>query len=744
MYRSDRTKAACATIMIALGTTGGVFAKEAGPGLSIETVSTRADLVTDGDARIVVRGDGRPLTDVKLLLNGRVLSSVLTPNGPDAEGLVTGLKPGANILQVKARGYRGASLPITNHSINGPVLAGPHSQPWICEAAGDPADGDTPEAFASDRWNDCAIEPNYKLYYRTTAADCTQSADGEKPCFLPFDPAVERPRDLARATTAAGKTVDYIVRVERGSVSRGIYDIAVLYDPADKATPLSAWNRNIVWNFGGATGNVRRQLDPRSSWANDEALSLGFLSGASSITDAALNSNRVLSAEALMLVREHVSDRYGRVGHVIGQGCSAGSMQQVIIGTMYPGLLDGAIVACAFPDSDTAALDSVDSQLLGRFFDSPEGARLSAGLSADAQERIRTAVSGHKNGGTVRHWQRYRMVRLPGLNEATPVSNGCGLPNSWIYDPKANPEGIRCAIADLSINILGTDANPPVGRSIYDNVGVQYGLGALLAGDISGEYFVTLNERIGGFDKDYNFSAGRSAGSPRGIEIAYETGLVSDGRQLALMPIIDLRDDDNDSVHTTRSSYSLRQRLLEANGSLDNYAMWRTPIRERGGPWTNPEWLASGLTRESLFIMDKWLSAAAQGDSGKDPTTRIRNARPAELSSFCVTGKDYSSRITDEGECDRDPQLKSYSSIRQVAGGPLSSSILKCALRSFDPADYKGRLDVDQIERLGKVFGEGVCDWSKAGVGQRPASPWRVFSQPGGVVLPPPPRSEEE
>lgn len=744
MYRSGRTKAAFATIAIAFATTGGAFAREAESSLSIETLSTRADLVTGGDARIVVHGDGGSLTGLKLLLNGRELSGVLTPNGDRAEGLVTGLKPGANILQVKAKGYRKASLSVTNHSMNGPVLAGPHSQPWICEAADDPTDGDTPEKFSSDRWNDCAIEPSYKLYYRTTVKDCTQSADGEKPCFLPYDPAVERPRDLATATTAAGETVDYIVRVERGSVSRGIYDIAVLYDPDEKVTPLASWNHNIVWNFGGATGNIRRQLDPRSSWANDEALSLGFLSGASSITDAALNSNRVLSAEALMLVREHVSDRYGRVGHVIGQGCSAGSMQQVIIGTMYPGVLDGAIVACAFPDSDTAALDSVDSQLLGRFFDSPEAARLTAGFSADALERIRTAVSGHKNGGTVRHWQQYRMVRLPGLNEAKPVDNGCGLPNSWIYDPKANPAGIRCAIADLSINILGSDTTPPVGRSIYDNIGVQYGLGALLAGEISGDYFVTLNERIGGFDKDYNFAPARSVGSAKGLKIAYETGLVSDGRQLASMPIIDLRDDDNDSVHTTRSSYSLRQRLLEANGHLDNYAMWRTPIRERGGPWTNPEWLASGLTRESLLIMNKWLNAAAQGDGGKDRTTRIRNARPAELSSFCVTGKDYGTRITDEGECDRDPLLKSYSSIRQIAGGPLSSSILKCTLRPFDPADYKGRLNADQTERLKKVFNEGVCDWRKPGIGQQPASPWRVFSQPGGVALPPSPVSEEE
>ena len=44
----------------------------------------------------------------------------------------------------------------------------------------------------------------------------------------------------------------------------------------------------------------------------------------------------------------------------------------------------------------------------------------------------------------------------------------------------------------------------PARRPTDDNVGVQYGFKALLAGKITTEEFVTINERVGGFDIDAN------------------------------------------------------------------------------------------------------------------------------------------------------------------------------------------------------------------------------------------------
>jgi hypothetical protein len=52
-------------------------------------------------------------------------------------------------------------------------------------------------------------------------------------------------------------------------------------------------------------------------------------------------------------------------------------------------------------------------------------------------------------------------------------------------------------------------------------------------------------------------------------------------------------------------------------------------------------------------------------------------------------------------------------------------------------------LSATQMARLQAVFLDGVCDWSKPGVGQQdPISPLTFASGPGGVPLPPPPEQQ--
>ena len=72
------------------------------------------------------------------------------------------------------------------------------------------------------------------------------------------DPAV-KPADLAQTTTLDGRTVDYIVRIEKGVIDRGVYEIAALYDPA---APPSPFTDEPGWN-GKARLHVRRRLQRR-------------------------------------------------------------------------------------------------------------------------------------------------------------------------------------------------------------------------------------------------------------------------------------------------------------------------------------------------------------------------------------------------------------------------------------------------------------------------------------------------
>ena len=55
-----------------------------------------------------------------------------------------------------------------------------------------------------------------------------------------------------------------------------------------------------------------------------------------------------------------------------------------------------------------------------------------------------------------------------------------------------------------------------------------------------------------------------------------------------------------------------------------------------------------------------------------------------------------------------------------VAGGPLTNDVLKCQLKPLDRADYDVDLGDSEWQRLQVIFAEGVCDWSKPGVGQIP------------------------
>src|SRR5262249_61095926 len=133
-----------------------------------------------------------------------------------------------------------------------------------------------------------------------------------------------------------------IVRVERGTFNRGIYDIVVLFDPARPWTALAPepqWNRKVVYTFGASTGQPRLQFRSEQNWADDTALSRGFMVVDNSLTDSLYNSNRVLVSETVMMMKEHIVDTYGEILYTVGNGGSGGSIQQNRTAPIFPGLV---------------------------------------------------------------------------------------------------------------------------------------------------------------------------------------------------------------------------------------------------------------------------------------------------------------------------------------------------------------------------------------------------------------------
>src|SRR5262245_46034826 len=786
------------------------WANEGHGSIEIVTLSNRADLISGGDALVEVRvPKDVSLSRVKVKLNGSDITSSFKADAATRtlRGLVTGLVEGRNDLLADPDGKghgKEARLTITNHPIGGPVLSGPQITPFFCATpVPQGATAASPTTNASGLSTpaidaQCNIATEFKLYYRTTSP-CVNVLPDPSPntsnflnptpptsvtqptnaCFKTYDPASPPPAtEVATTTTDTGLTVPYIVRVERGTMNRGIYDIAVLFNPSTPwtsgAAPQAQWNGKILYQFGVSTGQPRRQARSTSVWTNDLALSRGYLVAQNSMTDSLLNSNRVSMSETVMMMKEHVGDRYGPVRFTMGSGCSGGSINSNMNASIMPGNLDGITISCAFPDSETTGIEVGDCTLLAEAYNKQPWTDLQTGLTQAQINAKKAAINGHpdqtgchgwynafgSNGKVGNYVQRGVQNSATGVTGplTTATTNNCQLPLGMVYDPITNPRGERCHAWNWAASIFGTTSNElsadPTdsrARETRDNVGVQYGLKAMLSGAISAEEFVTLNEIIGGIDKDSNFQAGRTVADREALEIAYRGGIVMSGRQYAKTPVIDLRgwDDAGTSppgipIHYQWRSFSIRERLDREFGDHGNQVIWWfTNAMMPLGP-------SASLAPEAFLAMDQWLTNLKADASHRPIAQKVRSAKPAGLADFClVTG---GARVADLAACEAadlaggataPSRFRVGSSPRQVAGGPLVENILKCQLRPLNPVDYAPvTFTPAQWTRLQAVFADGVCDWNERGVGQvRARSPRDYSDGPGGEPLPRAPSS---
>jgi hypothetical protein len=670
-------------------------ASEPDGSLGVRVLSNRADLLSGGDAlvEVVLPEGGVVPPRLRVGVDGRDVTDAfdLRP-GDRFLGLVTGLERGRNTLTARAPGFERARIRLTNHPIGGPVFAGEQVQPWRCATESN--------GLGPARDEQCNTPAVYELYYRSVADDD----------FLPYDPGNPPPAaDIATVTTDHDQTVPYIVRRERGVINRGIYDIAVLYEPGadwEPWAPQPAWNRKVFWTFGGSCQPYHAQEVPegrpdrsRSPGVfDDQALSRGFAVASSAHNVLGNNCNTVVSAEALMMVKEHLIETYGPVRYTFGIGGSGGSISILQVAEAYPGLLDGVIVRSTFPDLLSTVTENFDCRLLQRYF----RVTSSQPWSPDAMQ----AALGHGLPGTCNAWvSNFSFAAMfgdPTVGCTTPLrafrENDRGQierdqPEAdWVYDPEDNPGGVRCTLFDYMAPVFGRRDGDGIALRPYDNVGVQYGLEGLLDGRITPEQFVDLNTSIGGFDLDYRFQPQRVGAARRALDGTYASGQVTSGHTLARVPIIDASYVPIDGkMHTAFHSWKLRERLIAANGTADNHAI----IQDAG-------------ERRMFRLMDRWLTAIEADSADGTRAERVVRNRPARAANRGRYGG---------------------TSPRIAAGGPLRDDVLKCRLQ---PLDRNGYGDVsftdEQWTRLQTAFAEGVCDWTQPGVGQTPTVPWLTYA----------------
>jgi hypothetical protein len=688
---------------------------------------------------------GVTASDVKIAVGTTDVTSKFSLRGGALVGLVTSLPVGeSTVTATTSAGLPGitvvlATAKVTNHDRNGPIISGPQQTPFICQTA----EFRLPDGsmLGASQDPNCNAPTNVMYVYKA----------GNVAGFLgfkPYNPAGPLPADMSKTTTSDGRTVNYILRVETGTINRAIYQFSVLYDPATEPAPspltsYQGWNRKIVYIFGGnaASGYIQgaHWLADTSStlghpaYSEDDKLSAGFAVLGSTLNVFGNAENDVLSAETVSMVKEKFIKTFGAPIYTMGWGGSGGSMQQHLIANNYPGLLDGLTPTSSFPDLHTLVMSGADCYLMDRAINA-------SGLTwTDAQK---TAASGYNTWSTCTSFAAQNFA--PGWMQATRTSglalnlgfglvvdtNNCSLsiPANLLYDPVSNKTGARCDVYSATKNLFGVDPATGYAARAYDNVGVLYGLAAFQSGAITGDQFVALNELVGGYDSDGNLQSQRTTGNATALNNLYEFGRINDGSNLGAIPIFDYRTDAEltGNVHDNVRTMTTRARIARSSGTSENHVVWR------GTATTSGTFIPTALSK-----MDEWLTNIAK-DTHSYPSQAAKAAanKPAGLVDTCFPAAGPPiQEVADPnngGQCGA--VLPYYRDPRMVAGGPLTDDILKCQLKPLVRGDFSTLSDA-QFARLSSVFSDGVCDYSKPGVGMKPLKGmWLSYPSPGVAV----------
>ena len=789
---------------VLLAAPGPAVAAEDSNTWSIEILSSAPDQVSDGDALVRLGFPGDAIKEnARLLLNGVDVTGALAPQGEYLVGVVGGFTLGENLLELLPSANAETAktqLVVVDHPIGGPIFSGPQQQPFVCTTArvglGQPiidnqdafgikvaqedVNGNYPRdgrgyptaAATIIGWSkNCAGNRRVEYQYRTTGG-----------AFLPLaDPTGPLPANIATTTTLGGQTVPYIVRWERGTINRFIYSVAMLA-PTTEADPNqpddSLWNGRLVFSLEGGVAIGRTQGTIGSgAMLRHDVLHLGYAVVASSGLRTNTHYNLQLGGETALMLKEHFIEDHGVPLYSVGVGGSGGAIQQYVYAQNHPGLIDAAIPQYSYSDMITQTIHVGDCELLEHYFDKTDrfnnkwddvlNRRAIQGLNASATPTISAGEATMWNG-------IYSLYSLLVLNRPQPIPPTATTPppltecrRAWfgLTPLVLNPTftnvqdldklaqgvaGVDWTHAGDLVNIYGVDEDG-FGRTPWDNVGVQYGLRALVDGVITPAEFLDLNAKvgswkepaemategfpfIGGFSpanfdpwssRNMNLSpdsgvtpALRRSGSLDAIHAAYQVGMRFDGH--IDIPVIDWRHylEEQLDMHHSHQSFATRRRLQLARGNADNQVIWFTDARPA---------VAFDQTPEAFEVIDEWMA-----NLRANPSLGVAGNRPPRAVDRCFTttgqeivaGDGVWNGILDDlppGPCTQ--AFPIHRSSRIVAGGPIEGGIFKCGLQSVDTAIAAGAYgawapSAAEKARLEQIFPEGVCDWSQEDVGR--------------------------
>ena len=552
-----------------------------------------------------------------------------------------------------------------------------------------------------------------------------------------------------------------LFRVEQGTINRFIYTIImpITVSEIGDRHAQSQWNKRLIYQFNGGSGigyRQGRQKAKRVMQRQIDQLLDGYAVIASSGNRTSYTYNMLLAEDNARRVKRQFTSLYGDPLYTVGIGGSGGGLAQYLIGQNTAGILDGLIPLYSYPDMITQTTYALDCDLLNNYF-TFRAERRSAWFDWERRQRIEGLNALNDFPQRTAYLQPVNQIMagfVPNLpNGNSECINGYFGLSSFINNPRQGfirdfyhkdvvEQTIWSYWQDMS-QMFGKDQHG-FGLSTWDNVGVQYGLLALVEGDISKAEFLDINRKIGSWKAQHlmqqedihtplgrklplwlslwgsenitELSSGiapRHEGSIKAMEAAYRWGQVFIGE--VDLPIIDVRhylEDELDMHHMSASFYS-RLRIQQANGHAENHVIWLAHKDH------NPVNLA-------FEEMDKWLMAIRQ-----TPYLSAVEAKPRLLNDQCFDESGHiiaSGQRVFDGQWNQQPLGKCltvfpmFSTSRIQAGGTWAGDIFKCQLipvsQAITRGDY-GNIDVSDIEsQLVEIFPEGVCDYRQADIGR--------------------------
>jgi len=653
---------------------------------------------------------------------------------------------------------------------DGPLHLGPKQYPFICatvesglgqplvdnhdgrgnavfpETAGAPDFAATPVGYSES----CGIATRVDYFYW----------DGAAQNFLRFDPGTmfAAPPATLQLVEVKGNLVPFVVRVETGTLDRFLYTIAMLAPwPESAASPAQlengAWNRKLVYYFRGGVGIGHWQGEAAwhgGLWGAERAvfpllLREGYAIATSSGNETGVHYNLRLAEEAMLMVKGHLAETYGAPSYTVGLGGSGGGIQQYVIGQNHPGLLDAGIPMYSYPDMVTQTIYVGDCNLLEQYF--LEDVMTKGAGSRWAVWSRRQWIEGLNASDTVRN-------SVFGTAGSSECIEGWFFGEPLVMNPRfTDPQfftalalyrypasvvaGIRWTHWNDLENIYGVDANgfAPVPA---DNVGVQYGLQALVDGRIGPDEFVELNACVGSWKEQDQYVAWnpyadpfdsrnmhrdplacrlplgagwapspRRSGDLSAMQKAYTSGHVFTGD--IDIPLIDLRPylEPKLNMHNARQSFSARARMRAAEGRARDQVIW----------FTGSEADIPARILDALGVLDAWRA------NGERPGGFVDKCTDA-TGNLIASGPNVWDGILDRrpaGACTLAYPLKSSS--RMVAGDTFAGDMFKCALKPLAAALGDGTYGAaaftpGELEQLEAIFPDGVCDYRRPDQGK--------------------------